>query len=120
MNEDNVIFCSTEELEKKRKEEKKRETIEAVKQWCFDNKEEILLAIPAICGLLYKGSKTIGKRVNLAEEKRLKENYVYDRSLGHYWELRRKLTNSEWAEIERRKRNGEKLADILSSMRVLK
>jgi len=50
----------------------------------------------------------------------LKDLYCYDRSLGHYWKLRRELTNSEWVEIDQRKQNGERLADILDELKALK
>ena len=62
----------------------------------------------------------VGKRVNLRKEEKLKDLYCYDRSLGHYWALRRELTNKEWVEINKRKQNGERLADILSELKVLK
>ena len=54
------------------------------------------------------------------KEKDLKDLYCYDRSLGHYWRLRRELTNAEWIEIDKRKNNGERLADILDELKVLK
>ena len=50
----------------------------------------------------------------------MKDLYCYDRSLGHYWRLRRELSNKEWLEIDQRKKNGERLADILDEMKVLK
>lgn len=45
--------------------------------------------------------------------------WVYDRSLGHYWKLRRELTNDEWLAIDARMRSGERLADILKELNVL-
>ena len=54
------------------------------------------------------------------KEKNLKDLYCYDRSLGHYWKLRRELTNSEWVKIDQRKQNGERLADILDELKALK
>lgn len=60
------------------------------------------------------------KRTNLMKEQQLKDLYIYDRSHGHYWELRRKLSTRELLEIDRRKDKGESLVDILESMRVLK
>ena len=56
----------------------------------------------------------------MKEEKQLKNDYCYDRSLGHYWKLRRELTNEEWIAIDKRKRNGERLGDILAELKVLK
>ena len=62
----------------------------------------------------------VSKRINLRKQEELKDLYCYDRSLGHYWRLRRELTNAEWLEIDRRKKNGERLADILEELKVLK
>ena len=56
----------------------------------------------------------------LRKERNLKELYCYDRSLGHYWELRRKLTNREWIDINKRMREGKKLGEILQELKVLK
>ena len=54
------------------------------------------------------------------EEKYLKTRFIYDRSRGCYYELRKQLTNAQLLEIDRRKLNGETLGTILESMRVLK
>ena len=54
------------------------------------------------------------------KEKKVKDLYCYDRSLGHYWALRRELTNAEWVLVDKRKANGERLADILDELKVLK
>ena len=62
----------------------------------------------------------VSKRINLRKQEVLKDLYCYDRSLGHYWRLRRELSNKEWLEIDQRKKNGERLSDILAEMKVLK
>ena len=72
----------------------------------------------ATCGIA-AGAKMLSKHAALAKEQNLKDLYCYDRSLGHYWKLRRELTNEEWLEIDKRKKNGERLSDILDDMRVL-
>ena len=60
-------------------------------------------------------------RMAQAKEDRLRHtSYCYDRSLGHYWELRRNPSNAEWMEINYRKKCGESLADILRSMHLLR
>ena len=120
---------SEDELEKARKKARVRELKEKAKQkvedgliWVNNNKEALAVATPIIMvagKLLGKSVKAANKKVDMKQQKDLKELYCYDRSLGHYWKLRRKLTNTEWVEIERRRKNGEKLADILSDMRVL-
>lgn len=59
------------------------------------------------------------RKKDLREQQRLREEYIYDRSLGSYWKTRRKLSNSEKLEIERRRRAGESLGEILRDMRLL-
>lgn len=89
------------------------------KDFCINNKEVVVpVAITLATGAVKLG-KLAMKSKNLNKEEQLKEEYCYDRSLGHYWKLRRPLTNKEWLEIDSRKRDGERLSDILSSMKVL-
>jgi len=97
-----------------------REKYEDVKDFADRNKEVLAVAVPVIGGVVTAGIKAINKHAKLHKEQHLKNEYCYDRSLGHYWELRRKLTNSERVEIDKRKKNGERLADILDSLKVLK
>lgn len=109
------------------KESKKREFKEKVnakirsgKEWFEKNREAVITLTPIIIGGVTTVSKVVGKRMNLRKQEDLKDLYCYDRSLGHYWRLRRELTNQEWLEIDRRKKNGERLADILEELKVLK
>ena len=89
------------------------------KDFCINNKEVVVpVAITLATGAVKLG-KLVMKSKNLNKEEQLKEEYCYDRSLGHYWKLRRPLTNKEWIEIDSRKRDGERLSNILSSMKVL-
>lgn len=90
------------------------------KEWIVRNKEAVVTLTPVIIGGVTTVSKVVGKRINLRKQENLKDLYCYDRSLGHYWRLRRELTNKEWLEIDQRKKNGERLSDILEQMKVLK
>ena len=94
--------------------------LQELKEWVIENKKAIIILAP-IC---VKGATTvirvIVQRRTANKKESLKKEYCYDRSLGHYWKLNRELTNKEWLEIDRRKRKGEKLADILSELNVLK
>lgn len=110
-----------------KRESKKREFKEKVrmkfqngKEWIMRNKETVITLTPVIIGGVTTITKVVGKRLNLRKQEDLKDLYCYDRSLGHYWRLRRELTNKEWLEIDKRKKNGERLSDILSEMKVLK
>ena len=109
------------------REQKKREFKEKVntkfqkgKEWIVRNKEAVVTLTPVVIGGITTVVKVVGKRINLRKQENLKDLYCYDRSLGHYWALRRELTNQEWLEVDRRKKDGERLADILSDMKVLK
>ena len=96
---------------------------ERTKEWIVANKEMIIAYTPIVVGGLTLTKdivKVVGRRVNLRKEETIKELYCYDRSLGHYWRLKRDLSNKEWLDIDRRKKNGERLSDILSEMKVLK
>lgn len=110
-----------------RKEAKKRAFKDKIKskiqkggEWVVQNKEMAMTAATVIIGGVTGISKFVTKRSNLNKQEKLKDLYCYDRSLGHYWKLRRELTNDEWLEIDQRKKNGERLSDILSELKVLK
>lgn len=98
---------------------KARQTLE----WCRENRDEAALIVTAgiwVLGAVGKAARRIDHKIDLRKEQDLKDLYVYDRSLGIYHELRRKLRPSEALEIDRRRTNGESMAHILASMRLLK
>lgn len=111
-------------LKRKTKEsefkEKFNSKIRNLKWWIIRNKETIIYLTPIIVGATVTIVKVVGKYSNNRKAEDIKNLYCYDRSLGHYWALRRELTNKEWLEIDSRKKNGERLADILSELKVLK
>jgi hypothetical protein len=88
--------------------------------FCYNNKEFVMVAVPAVAGVAFKSIRFAAKRSNLRKQENIKNLYCYDNRLGHYWALRRELTNDEWLKIDQRKRNGERLGDILWEMKVLK
>lgn len=108
------------EAKKRQRKAKIQSKMNSIGKWVGNNKEMILILGPAVLGMTTASVKAVSKHASQRKEKKLKENYCYDRSLGHYWKLRRELTNSEWVEIDRRKNNGERLADILEELKVLK
>ena len=63
--------------------------------------------------------KRCDKHAAIRKEQELKDRYIYDRSLGKYWKTRKVPSTGQQLEIERRKKNGESMGDILSSMRLL-
>lgn len=101
-----------------------KQKVEDAKEWICVNQEFILgVAVPVLLSATTLVIKCVGaanRRARLRQEKDLKELYCYDRSLGHYWKLKRPLKNSDWVKINTKIRGGEKLGDILSDMNVLK
>lgn len=96
------------------------ETEFKLKKLWSENKEAILILGPGALAVCGKAIKAISKHVNANQVRNYKEKFIYNRSLGCYHELRRKPTRNEYLTIEKRKKSGEALADILESMRLLK
>ena len=121
--EERVYVVYSEDLKEADKptfKEKIKSKLKKGAAWCAKNKETLIALTPVVVGGISTITKVVGKHINLRKEETVKELYCYDRSLGHYWSLRRDLTNKEWLEIDERKKNGERLADILAGMKVLK
>ena len=97
-----------------------KKKLNSAMNWCKENKEILIIVVPAAAAVVTGGAKLVGKIVDASSEHNHQTLTCYDRSLGHYWKLKRELDNQEWVEIERRRKNGERLADILSEMKVLK
>lgn len=108
------------EMKKRELKEKFNSKVHKGYEWFLRNKDTIVALTPIVVGGVTTVCKVVGKRINLRKEEQLQDLYCYDRSLGHYWKLKRELSNKEWLEIDKRKKNGERLADILADMRVLK
>ena len=88
--------------------------------WVKENKEILIIVVPAAAAGITGACKLGGKAIDLIKEHNHQNLTCYDRSLGHYWQLKRQLGNDEWIAIEQRRKNGERLADILSELKVLK
>lgn len=111
------------DLERARKRaarrEKFRETVSNVGDWIETHRQEILVIVPIAITATISVVKVASRQRALDKQKDLKELYCYDRSLGHYWKLKRELSNREWIEIDTRKKSGERLSDILKDLKVL-
>ena len=90
------------------------------RDWIRDNKDTISQYAPYIVGGVAIGTKVLGKYINLRKAESLGSLRCYDRSAGHYWQLRRKLSTDEWLYIERARKAGFSMGDILSELKVLK
>lgn len=106
--------------EKKSFKEQVKEAPKKVKDWCVDHRQEILVFGPILIGIGVDIYKTTKRSHIQKEEQRLKENFIYDRTFGHYFEMSRQPKPSEWSTIDIRRKRGEYLGDILRSMDLLK
>lgn len=99
-----------------------KEKIQDTLDWAVENPEKAAV-IGAVVGTTVGGTvkfiKQILRNKKVYDEKKLKDLYIYDRSLGVYHKLRRPLKQSEMMEIDYRKSQGERLLHILASMGVL-
>ena len=93
-------------------------------EWTKENKEIVIgvlvptgiAVVKTVTGIV----KSVDRKMDLKKEQDLKDLYIYDRSLGYYHELNRKLKPSEALEIDKRRCDGESMAHILASMKLLK
>lgn len=117
---DNNVIDITREVRKAERARKRQKRLERFADWWEDNKVYVMILGPAVVGLLGKGVHIITQHQRTSRERELKDRRCWDASLGHYWELRRKLNNNDWTIINRRRNRGESLGDILDDMNVLK
>ena len=119
------VYDYDELVNNKKKADRKAwvyEKVTKAKWFVEDHKAQIAAvaaATPVVAGTIMQIARMVSQQDRLKKAKDLKELYCYDRSLGHYWKLRRELTNDEWLAIDARKRSGERLADILKELNVL-
>ena len=103
--------------------EKARETACRVWIWTQEHPEQaatIACTVVGVTGYVVKKSvKGITQNARLRKETKLKERYIYDRSLGRYWLLRRRPTQREQLEIERLRKMGLKYGDILTRLKLI-
>ena len=78
----------------------------------------VLVGGAAIVELVKKWKKAQPTQAELDRE--WHDTHIYDRGLGMYYTLRRKMTAAEQLEFDRRKARGERTGDILRSMGLLK
>ena len=103
------------ELRKRKIKEKLSQAWEFVKEHPTESMAAATAGIGGVMGLI----KRHDRHQMIKEQQRLKDEYIYDRSLGRYIKMRKKPSTSEALEIERRKHNGEPLGQILADMRLL-
>ena len=117
-----VIDADKQLRKEKRKKEFKRK-VNNVVYWINENKEFLIIAIPAGVTLVngsFKLIRSISRNVALVQEKRIKDLRIYDHSMGKYLELKRPLTQEDMKTVLARRDNGEKLSNVLMDMQLLK
>lgn len=98
---------------------KAKDKFDRARNWCNEHRQEAI-TIGIVCvSTGFKIYKEAKKSHDLKVEKELKDSYIYDRSMGHYWKCRKKPTTAQYLEIERRKAKGEGLGTILTDMKLL-
>lgn len=88
-------------------------------EWAKENPEQAATIVCTAIGAAGIIIKRVDHGARIRKEERLKDRYIYDRSLGSYWNLRRRPTQTEKLRIERLRRQGLSYGEILSQMKLL-
>lgn len=88
-------------------------------QWGLDNPELAIAGIASVAALIRSTRSMVVSHRVATERNRIDHTY-YDPSTGFHWDLRRKPTNNDRAEILRRKALGQDMYTILTEMRLIK
>ena len=117
---DNVIDI-TWDLKKAEWKNRIRNAAATVGRFVSNNKTEVIaVATPILGKLVLDGVRNIRASSRRREQQHLKENYIWDPSTGMWFETRKKMSSNQRTEFSKRKANGESVADILNSMKILK
>ncbi len=81
---------------------------------------EMVIAFIGATATLARSCQSLSVNHRIKTERKRIDHQYYDPSTGMHWELCRKATNKDRAEILRRKANGENLYDILRQLRLIK
>lgn len=84
-----------------------------------ENKELVALGIPLAVATVKAGQSLVVNRRIKGERSRIDHTY-YDPSTGFHWELRRKPSNADRAEILKRRKAGQETYDILRQMGLIR
>ena len=99
--------------------EQTKSTASKAGRFVSENKEMVAMGIPLAIATVKAGqSLVVSRRVN--KDYHRKDHRLYDPSMGFSWELRRKLTNADRAEIRKRRKAGQDYYEILEELRLLK
>ena len=84
-----------------------------------ENKEMVAMSIPLAIAAVKAGQSLVVNRRVKGERARIDHTY-YDPTTGFHWELRKKPTNADRAEILRRRKAGQDTYDILKQLGLIK
>lgn len=84
-----------------------------------ENKEALIVGAPVAIAAIRSGQSLIVNRRVKQERKRIDHTW-YDPRTGMHWDLKRKVSNAERAEILRRRGEGQDAYTILRQMRLIK
>lgn len=91
----------------------------AAKEWVVNNKEVVILAAPVVFKAgqeIYKSHhKTAAQKWQEKERERIATTY-YDPSSGLHWKLNREPTNAERIIIDRKRREGYDVSEVLMDL----
>lgn len=102
---------------------KAKETVVDAVEFVKDNPEAAatMLAIGGtVAGVFGKITKGVTRHINLRQEKYNKERYVYDHSLNMYLHTKRKLTNKDFANINKLRKQGLSKSEAMIKLNLLK
>ena len=92
----------------------------ATKKWCSENKEILIVAIPAVLAASAKIVKSVDNMQDRQYEYKERYLQVWDPATRQHVKLRRELKPHEQLELSQRNQDGERLTDILFDMGVAK
>ena len=90
-----------------------------LKEWAKANPAEAATIGVAALGAVVEIGRRVDRHARLRKEERLKTRFIYDRSLGSYWTLKRVPTQAERLKIERMRQSGMKYGDILTRLNLI-
>ena len=90
-----------------------------LEEWAKANPYEAATVGVAFLGAVVEIGRRVDRNARVRREAALKNRFIYDRSLGSYWKLRRAPTQSEQLKIERLRRSGMSYGDILTRMKLI-
>ena len=88
-------------------------------EWAKANPYEAATIAVAGLGAVVEVVRRIDRHARLRRETMLKNRFIYDRSLGSYWTLKRVPTKNERLKIEAMRQAGMKYGDILTKLRLI-